>query len=316
MDNPSESTGALNLDSAAAALSDFFEPKKDSGAKAPEQPEEVKEASTEAEAETPEVEAEATEGTAEEDPLVTIKIDGKDVEVKLSELKNGYQRQADYTRKTMEVSEQRKAAEAEASKAQQERQQYAANLQRMQAQLEAALIEQQKTDWEQLIQTDPQEYLRQKHLFEQRQAAWQQNIAEQQQLSQRVQAEEQQRHAEHLNQQREILLAKLPEWSDPKKAQAETLAIRNYLIEQGFNEQQVNSLSDANSVITARKAMLFDQMVAKAQATQKKVATLPQKVEKPGTGANPNIDRRTSAYQKLSKSGRVEDAASLFAQFV
>ena len=309
MDNPSEST-ALNIDSAAAAFADIIDPREPEQAQPGQEGEQPEAEAADPEQTDPEAE------TTEDDPLVKIKVDGKEIEVPLSELKNGYQRQADYTRKTMEVAEQRKAAEAEAQKATQERTQYQQNLQQMQARLEGALQEQQQIDWNQLIQTDPQEYLRQKHLYDQRQAALAQNYQAQQQLAQVVQAQEQQRHQDYLTQQREVLLAKLPEWSDPKKAQAETAAIRSYLMDQGYPAETVDTLADANMVITARKAMLFDQMVSKAQATQKKVATLPTKVEKPGTGANPGLDRRTSAFQKLSKSGRVEDAANVFASFL
>ncbi|MGE5452434.1 MAG: hypothetical protein ACM3VZ_11410 [Acidobacteriota bacterium] len=310
MDNPSQESSALNVDGAASAFAELLDTKKDlPQGEQPDQAESEAPEEVEAQAETP-------EESAEDDPLVTIKVDGKEVQVPLSELKNGYQRQADYTRKTMEVSEQRKAAEAEAQRATQERQQYAASLQRMQAQLEVALQEQQKIDWEQLIQTDPQEYLKQKHLFEQRQAAWQQNIANQQQLAQAVEAEQNVQRQNHIKQQQEILLAKLPEWKDPKKAQAETLAIRQYLIDQGHDEQLVDTLADANMVLTARKAMLFDQMVSKAQAATKKVEALPQKVEKPGTGSSPSLDRRSASFQRLSKSGRIEDAASVFSTFL
>ena len=59
--------------------------------------------------------------------------------------------------------------------------------------------------------------------------------------------------------------------------------------------------------------MLYDQMVSKAQAAAKKVSTLPNKVERPGGGEPQNLDRRAASYQRLSKSGRVEDAASLIA---
>lgn len=310
MDNPSTESSALNIDSAAAAFSEILEPKKPEGeVKEPEAPKDA-EAS---EAEAPEVEA--VEETAD-DPMVTVKIDGKEVEIPLSELKNGYQRQADYTRKTMEVSEQRKQAEAETQKAQAERNQYAQNLQRMQAQIEGALQQQQNIDWDALLQTDPQEYLKQKHLLEQRQAALQQNYGEQQRIAQIAQAEQEAQRQNHLRTQQEILLAKLPDWTDESKASAEKKAIRDYLIKEGHDEQLVNNLADANMVITARKAMLFDQMVAKAQATTKKVATLPTKVEKPGNGVNPALDKRTADYQRLKKSGRVEDAAAVFANFI
>ena len=169
MDNPTTgSNGPLDVNQASSLFSAALD--------APtEPPEPEKQAAAEPEAAPPETEAteapqEAEAQAPEAEPTVTVKIDGKDVELPLSELKNGYQRQADYTRKTMEAAEQRKAAEAERSQAHQERQAYAVNLQRMQAQLEGALQQQQQTNWEELLQSDPVEYLRQQHQAQARQA--------------------------------------------------------------------------------------------------------------------------------------------------
>lgn len=47
----------------------------------------------------------------ESDQMVTVKIDGQDVQVPLSEALAGFQRQADYTRKTQELAEQRRQAQ-------------------------------------------------------------------------------------------------------------------------------------------------------------------------------------------------------------
>lgn len=305
MDNPSEgSTGPLDVNQATSLFSEALDPEKQAAAEpaaAPPEPE-AAEAPQEAEAQASEAE-----------PTVTVKIDGKDVEVPLSELKNGYQRQADYTRKTMEVSEQRKAAEAERAQALQERQAYAANLQRMQAQLEGALQQQQQTNWEELLQSDPVEYLKQQHQAQARQAQLNQVYAEQQRMAALQQAEQAQVRQAYLAQQQEELLAKLPEWKDAQKAQAEKTALRDYLLESGYDRQTVETITDAKAVLLARKAMLYDQMVGKASAAAKRVSTLPTKVERPGTGDNPGLDRRSSAYQRLSKTGKAEDAAALFA---
>lgn len=310
MDNPAtESSNApLNTDSAANLFAQVLAPEPEN------QEAEPVEATPEPEAtEADATEAEAEEQVAEDDPTVTVKIDGKDVEVKLSELKNGYQRQADYTRKTMEVSEQRKAAETETAKARAEREAYSKNLQNMQVQLEAALQEQQKTDWTKLLESDPVEYLRQQHLAQTRQATLQQVYAEQQKAQAQHQAEMQKAHASYLAQQQEELLAKLPDWKDEAKAKAERTAIREFLLDQGYPKEAIESLSNARDVVIARKAMLYDQMVKRASVAAKKVATLPTKVEKPGAGDSPGLDRRSSAFQRLSKSGKVEDAAALFA---
>lgn len=313
MDNPSEgSNGPLDVNQASSLFSAALEPAPEPDEKqaaaepaaAPPEPA-AAEAPPEAEAQAPEAE-----------PTVTVKIDGKDVEVPLSELKNGYQRQADYTRKTMEAAEQRRAAEAERSQALQERQAYAANLQRMQAQLEGALQQQQQTNWEELLQSDPVEYLKQQHQAQARQAQLSQVYAEQQRISALQQAEAQQAHLRHLQAQQEDLLAKLPEWRDEAKSKAEKVAIRDYLAQQGYEPDAINNIADARAVILARKAMLYDQMVGKASAAAKKVSTLPTKVERPGTGDNPGLDRRSSAFQRLSKTGKAEDAAALFASIL
>lgn len=309
MDNPSpeSSTTPLNLDGAAAAFADILEP-KDVPAAPEAQPTEA--AATQEES--------APEATATPDvEMVEIDVDGFKIALpkdKAEKLEAERLMQADYTKKTMAAAEERKAAQAESQKALQERQAYAQNLSRMQAQLEGALAEQnQSVNWQQLLETDPQQYLQQKHLWEQRQAALQQTYAQQQHLASIHQAEQQQRFQSHLQAQQQELLAKLPEWKDESKAKAEKIALREYLQSQGYDEQSVNNVADAKAIVLARKAMLYDQMLSKAQVAAKKVATLPSKVESPGTGANPGLDKRSASFQRLSKSGSVDDAAAVFA---
>jgi hypothetical protein len=258
---------------------------------------------------------EGADAPAEDDATVTVKIDGKDVEVKLSELKQGYQRQLDYTRKTMEVSETRKAAEAETAKARSERDNYAQNLNRFQAQLEGQQQEHQKVDMEALLNSDPVEYLRQTHLANTRQAQLQQVYTERQRVGQQQQAEAQEAQSRHLQSQQQELLAKLPEWRDAAKADADRAAIRDYLVHEGYEPQSLSQITDARAVVLARKAMLYDKVVAKASAAAKKVASLPTRMERPGVSEQ-GLDRRTSAYQRLSKSGSLNDAADIFASLL
>lgn len=322
------SNAALDVNSATDVLSTLLAPTespKEKAAKAESTDPESKESEEEAveaeaeetqESEEQEEESEESEEGDSEPKTVTIKIDGKEVEVTLDELKNGYQRQADYTRKTMEAAEQRKAAEAEINAAIQERKTYADNLQRMQIQLESAIQEQSNIDWQALIATDPQEYLKQQHLYQERQAQLQRNAIEQQQVNAKIQAEEQSRYQSYLQAQQEELLAKLPEWKNDEKSKAEKVALREYLLNQGFDQKQVDNVSDAKAVIMARKAMLYDKMMSKAQAVAKKVSNLPQKVEKPGVAESRNLDKRSNAFQRLSKSGSIDDAAAMFASIL
>jgi hypothetical protein len=62
--------------------------------------------------EAPEAEADLLDVDAYGNHLVTVTVDGEEQTVPLSELRGGYQRQADYTRKTQEVAAQRQEAQA------------------------------------------------------------------------------------------------------------------------------------------------------------------------------------------------------------
>jgi len=64
--------------------------------------------SDEAQAETSDEEVELLDVTEIGDKIVTLQVDGEEVKVPVKEALAGYQRQADYTRKTQEISEQRK----------------------------------------------------------------------------------------------------------------------------------------------------------------------------------------------------------------
>lgn len=300
-DSVASEPAVLDVNQAASAFANMLDPQ-------PEEP------GQHAEAEPEPQEAEPEE-QAEDDPVVTVKINGQDVDVKLSELKNGYQRQADYTRKTMEVAEQRKTAESEISKARQERQQYMQGLNQATALLQAQLQESSKVDWQALLESDPVEYLKQQHLAQSRQAQLQQVFAEQQKVAQIQQAEQQQAYAKHLEQQQAELLAKLPDWKDANKAKAEKTAIREFLQDAGFSDGEINNVADSRAILMARKAMLYDQMVSKAQAAAKKVETLPKKVERPGA-EGVALDKRTATYQRFAKSGSMQDAASVFASLL
>ena len=102
-----------------------------------EAPESEEEGQAEEETEEEVTEEEEYEVVAEEDLKYTIKVDGEELEVGIDELKNGYQRQADYTRKSQALAEQRKETEAiqsERQQLEQERQMYANGLQMLQEQ--------------------------------------------------------------------------------------------------------------------------------------------------------------------------------------
>ena len=309
-DTPSSESSPLDTNQAAEIFSQMLDvPEK-------EQPVAKAEAK-EPEAAEPEAETEA-EASEPELSEVTIQVDGKDVTLTKAQLEEAYKsglRQSDYTRKTMETAEARKAADAERSKYVAERNNYAQNLAQQATLLQAVLQEQSSTDWQKLIDSDPVEYLKQRNLFEQRQTAYQRVQQEGYQIGQQQQAEAQQANAQRLESEQQALLAKLPDWKDSKKSAAEKAAIREVLKDIGYTDSEMN-ITDHRAILLAREALRYRQMVDSAKAAAKKVDTLPQRVVRPASGTTPSVDKRGSAFQRLSKTGRVEDAAAVFATFL
>jgi uncharacterized protein YeeX (DUF496 family) len=86
----------------------------------------------EAQAETPQEELEFFDYTEVGDKYVKLQVDGEEVSVPIKEALAGYQRQADYTRKTQELSEQRKQVEFAAALAQSLQEDPATTLQALQ----------------------------------------------------------------------------------------------------------------------------------------------------------------------------------------
>ena len=140
------------------------------------------------EVETEDTGEEETEEVAEESNY-TIKVDGEEYEVNLEELKAGYQRQSDYTRKSQGLAEGRKENEAiqsERIRLEQERQMYANGLQMLKEQQSAKLQEFKDVDWSTLKEEDPYAYMLKKDEYRDaqdkaRNAAQQQQIVQQQQ---------------------------------------------------------------------------------------------------------------------------------------
>ena len=268
------------------------------------------EASEDPDTEDSESEDGADPDEAEDQPQeIVVDIDGKPVTV--DELKKGYLRQSDYTRKTQQVAEERKALEAELSSIRAERSQYEQLLPALQQQLYA--MASQEPDWETLYQQDPigaiQEERKWRVQMQQRQEQLAAIEAEKDRLKQVHQAEQVKQFEHHLTQERELLLERLPSWKDAKVAATERAKVKEYAQKLGFTASELDAVTDHRAVIGLYKAMKYDEMLAKRSEAKPK-QTVP--VSKPGSAqvgksaSDANRDR-----QRLAKTGRVQDAARL-----
>lgn len=314
MDNPvQESSNELDVFSAAEGIASLLP----DGEPDDEQQQEVQSADATADESQGE---ESQEEQQAEPQKVTVKVDGKDIELTPDEIAEAYKgqlRQADYTRKTMEAAEQRKAADAEIAKARQEREDYANKLQGFanQATYELQALKAQLTD--ELLESDPVEYMRKQRIAEMRHAELVQAGEELQKVNNLRAQDRAEAERRHFAEQQEQLLAKLPEWKDPAKAKAEVAKIKDYLASVGYSGAEAD-FTDHRAVILARKAMQFDELTAKAKEATKKIAAVPPKVERPGNAesqARPG-DGRTVAMKRLQKTGSIYDAAALIEQII
>lgn len=259
---------------------------------------------------------EEPEADPEADEL-TIEIDGKQVKLSKEQIAENYKnglRQADYTRKTMEAADARKTAEAETAKAKAERTEYAQKLNHYTIAEQSGVDQIRAAMTQELLESDPVQYLTLQHTLHERQV----KLGEAQrilgQLTEQQKTEEAEAQQSYMRAQQEQLLAKLPDWKDPAKAEAESNAIKKYLMSQGYEAAELN-ITDHKQILLARDAMKYRELLERAGKAVKKVAALPTKVERSGSPEVKKPDNRTAAMKQLERTGSLMDAANAFAQF-
>lgn len=278
----------------------------------------VEEPTEEVEAELPEAAEEEVDETTDEAepepqevPVYTVKIDGQEIEVPLDELLKGYSRMQDYTRKTQKLAEERNAVTAEAEQARQERERYTTVLSALQQQIQMAAPA--EPDWDKLRAEDPIEFGIRWAEHQRRQQQMAALQVEQQRMTEIQQYERAKLVQTVLEKEQQALMEAIPEWKDPEKAKTEKQALFDFGRSVGFTDQELNNVTDHRTVLTLRKAMMYDKLMSKRadiKPANKPVAP----VLKPGAASTvpKTVSEVTRAKQRLAKSGTLQDATSAF----
>lgn len=219
---------------------------------------------------------------------------------------------ADYTRKTQQVAEQRRALAEKEAAVEAARQRYESNLERMEQAIKEVTPEQPNWDVRR-FQVTPE-------VLAQEMLDWNKNQerlaairGEKERVLQEKIAAAQQDMARHLEQEEQKLHAALPEFGDPATGPAVRTALYSYAKGLGFNDDQIASATTSHQVVVLlHKAMQWD----KAQANKPKVENkITQALATPAPGnrtpAQPK-SKLAEAKSRLKESGRVEDAAAAF----
>ena len=314
-----------NIQGAAEKISGLLNPKKDNqvpetntepSESTPEK-QEVQESQSESN-ETPEQESENTE-TTEETPteletpeLHRVKVQGQELEVSLDELKAGYSRDSDYRQKTHTLGMEKRDLETQKNSL---RQTYDTRLNELNDLISTAnqFVEQKQggQDLAKLYQEDPTEAARLD--FQLRQEK--QHIESLKSTARQAQNKQ---YETYLGTQKELAATKIPEFSDPNKADSFKLNMRNTLRDYGFNDQEIGSLADHRFLMVAKDAMSFKSQKDKRPIVSKKVANAP-KVLKAGVARSNISSGREGVRNKiktLRKTGHIKDAQSAIADMI
>lgn len=257
--------------------------------------EEVSEESEEVEEDPTEESEEKTEDEPEVVSEGFVEIDGE--RLSIEDVKLGYLRQSDYTKKTQAVAEQRKAAE-EQSKA------YESTLSAILSNAGADLRRFDNVDWEKAAIENPEQYKQAKAMYDQTRATYENIKRTSDENIKRQEAQQQAEMVEKAQESLTVLKATIPNWNNDLY-----YSIGEYAKDTlGVGVDEFNEVHDHRLITALFKAMQFDR--AKTE-TQKKVKATPQKTLS-GKKAEPKDlgreDNYRKAKQRLKSSGSTEDA--------
>lgn len=219
--------------------------------------------------------AEAAEAHPEEDTeprLVEVEIDGQRQVVPEDELKKGYLRQSDYTKKAQEVSEARRHVEAmlqAANQAVQASQQFADVIGQIKA-TDASIQAFHSLDWNELRATDPVEYAAKQADYNRWQSYRQNLVQSLSEAKQRVDYAQAQETAQRVQQGAQFLSKQIPEWG-PQKMKEIRAAAQMY----GYQDHELDGITDPRAVLVLHKAAEFDRLQASRVSKAQQVKNLP-----------------------------------------
>jgi hypothetical protein len=294
-----------------ARLMAVLESDQDTPEKPKEEQDVVDEATDEVIDESQDVEEELEEAAEVEDPTEesedetedapeyitegNIEIDGESVSVE--EIKLGYLRQADYTKKTQVVAEQRKAAEEQTAN-------YESTLSALLTASGADLSRFDNVNWEQAAVENPAQYKQAKAVFEQTQQTYNFIKSQADEHQKRNQEQQQAVSRENAKESLTVLKSTIPNWNNDLYYSIGEYATQSL----GVTSEEFNDVHDHRMITALYKAMQFDQAKVK---TQKKVKASAKKTLSGKKGEPKDLGKKENnrkSRERLKKSGRMEDA--------
>lgn len=275
---------------------------------ADEAPETEDDATEQAEEPAEEVPEEGTPG----EQTYTVKVNGEERQVPLSELLGGYSRTEDYKAKTAAVAEERRQVEAERQTLEANlSQQYATQLEEatnLFAQFDPVLSEARTINWEALKAQDPAAYVAAQDAVNERLSAIQRMNGQVEQLraqnQQRQQAELEKERAQRFDLAADEIVKAMPDLADEAKFTEFANSSVGYLRDVGFTGEEIVDALDHRVLTLADKARQWDAHVAARKSLPEK-RVVPKSAVKPlksdGQGSQASKPRFPRGADKVAK---------------
>jgi len=248
------------------------------------------------------------EAPAEDTNVFSVKVDGKEEQWTLDQLKQSAAGQAAINKRFQEAAEARKQIQQQAAVLQQQQQQVAALYQ----QAQNGGLQAPTPPTRELFESDPIGYMEEKLKYDESKAQYDQNMFQLQNVQkQRMQAQ-QEAHQTYLAEQAQVLTQHIPEIADPQKGEAIKNALVDTGVSYGFTAEEMQAVTDARYVRALNDARKYRELVAKRKSAQSKGEKARPVVK---AGAKKRVDSnavtRKKAQARLQKTGSINDALSL-----
>lgn len=264
--------------------------------------------------ETDEAEDESEADAEDEAPaeqLFTVKVDGREQQVPISELLRGYSGQAYIQKGMQEVAATKQEAEAVYTALQSERQQLAQMVQAVQSG-QVSLQPPQKPD-ESLLQTDPIGYLEARVKYDNDVATYQQTQQQLQQVTQQQSEAQQRAYMAHLAQEQQKLTQVIPAFANPEtaaKVKQDLIATGTEVY--GYTADELRQVADHRALRVLHDAAQYRRLMSGKKAVEAPTAAPKTPTIRPGAKPSAQANTRVKAEKakaQMKRTGSVDDVA-------
>ena len=248
----------------------------------------------------------------QETDLHQVIVNGEKIDVDLEELKAGYQKDADYRRKTEELAIEKRELRAEEDRLKNQYSTKMEDLNSLVATLNAEINNDMNSkELDALWEEDPTEAAKVDRRIQKRKNTIQQ-------AQQKLRDHQQAQFQEILREEQKKLHLRHPEIADPIKGTTVKSNIMNYLSSKGFSNEDVARIYDSRYFDVIMDGMNYNKSKSvKPGLVSKKVK--PSKFVKSGTKSTKeelNSKSRLNQIKTLKKSGNPKDATDLLLRYL